>query len=179
MWLLCGCHRGGMVAAAVLCVAVVLPAIIGTSAKAGGGGGRNGVTAFASSPWSCSNPSSPSGLVRTLSPLALLPHQQQHRCNTNDRRRRALNLPPLLYRKNETTTTTTTGNVDLLNDARLRFERTASQEKQTDAPCILTIDNVRYNVTAWGTKNNGSVCAHDNLSLFLSCITPLVEFLAG
>jgi hypothetical protein len=32
-----------------------------------------------------------------------------------------------------------------------RFDRTASQARQVDQPCILIIDNVRYNVTAWGT----------------------------
>jgi hypothetical protein len=32
-----------------------------------------------------------------------------------------------------------------------RFERTASRIRHVDQPCIITIDGVRYNVTAWGT----------------------------
>jgi hypothetical protein len=36
-----------------------------------------------------------------------------------------------------------------------RFARTAAQQVQSDQECVLTIDNVRYNVTAWGK----SVCA--------------------
>ena len=43
--------------------------------------------------------------------------------------------------RNSTTLTTT----------QHRFDRTASQIRQIDQPCVLTIHNVRYNVTAWGT----------------------------
>jgi hypothetical protein len=31
-----------------------------------------------------------------------------------------------------------------------RFDRSASQQRNADRPCILTIDGIQYNVTAWG-----------------------------
>lgn len=59
-------------------------------------------------------------------------------------------LWPLFYRnsKNETSIGIVTNDH---SPPIHRFERTASQARQIDEPCILTIDNIRYNVTAWGT----------------------------
>ena len=31
-----------------------------------------------------------------------------------------------------------------------RFDRSASQQRHADRPCVLTIDGIQYNVTAWG-----------------------------
>lgn len=31
-----------------------------------------------------------------------------------------------------------------------RFDRSASQQRNADRPCVLTIDGIQYNVTAWG-----------------------------
>ena len=38
-----------------------------------------------------------------------------------------------------------------------RFERTASDVAQVDEPCILTIDGIRYNMTAWAKAHPGGV----------------------
>jgi hypothetical protein len=41
--------------------------------------------------------------------------------------------------------------VEVVAPLNHRFERTASRIQHVDQPCIITIDGVRYNVTAWGT----------------------------
>lgn len=37
-----------------------------------------------------------------------------------------------------------------ISSARQRFERTPDSKIALDEPCIITIDNRRYNLTAWG-----------------------------
>lgn len=79
--------------------------------------------------------------------VLLSSHQHPRRSPTPKRR----NANRLYYRnnqhdgKNETTTISTSA---AMED---RFARTAcSQKALLDQLCVLTIDSVRYNVTAWG-----------------------------
>lgn len=41
-----------------------------------------------------------------------------------------------------------------ISSARERFTKTADTKPSLDQPCIITIDNARYNVTAWGKCSN-------------------------
>lgn len=49
------------------------------------------------------------------------------------------------------------GNTRSNAPASNRFERTASEFAKIDEPCILTIEGVRYNVTAWAKAHPGGV----------------------
>ena len=47
--------------------------------------------------------------------------------------------------------------IDPTKEQHDRFDRTAPNVAQADAPCILTIEGVRYNVTAWAKSHPGGV----------------------
>lgn len=53
-------------------------------------------------------------------------------------------MPNLYYIKNST-------DVNIASiSPKERFTKTADTIRELEQPCILTIDNVRYNITAWG-----------------------------
>jgi uncharacterized secreted protein with C-terminal beta-propeller domain len=59
--------------------------------------------------------------------------------------------------KNDVVTTKSSTSLDpsnnIVSTMKDRFDRTASQIRHLDEPCIITIDNTQYNVSSWGTND--------------------------
>ena len=60
----------------------------------------------------------------------------------------------LFYRNNATQESSSSTSPDLL-PKKDRFERTAPSVAAIDTPCIIEIDNVQYNLTAWARSHPG------------------------
>jgi hypothetical protein len=48
-----------------------------------------------------------------------------------------------------------------------RFDRTASQIRHMEEPCILTIDNTQYNLTSWGTYERTYHCFYFRMLYYI------------
>ena len=78
-------------------------------------------------------------------PLVLVTHNNILSVKTNSKNHRQFGRTnPIYYSNNDTAVAIK------LHAPQNRFERTAATMPALDELCILTIDNKRYNLTAWG-----------------------------
>jgi hypothetical protein len=113
--------------------------------------------------------------------MLILPHKNLVLYTTTTKAaiksKKIINIPiPFSFEKviQNNNETITTSNQKIVLD---RFERTASQIRHIDEPCIITIDNTQYNVTSWGTNEHEYILSYRYLhlhilkwSFFFSCI---------